>query len=382
MQIRPILTARLVAVLVGLLVLLTFSLEAGPPGASATSVGKVYWIDVGPGADKILRSNLDGSQVEELVSEEMGGQLVDIPALAVDSEHGRIYWTNPLLGEIRRAGLDGSGVNVVVTLTDLPGGLAVDPAGGKLYWGSGTSVISSGKIERSDLDGSNRDEIVSTSALSYGVAVHIDGGHIYWGELHEVWRASLDGTNPEFLFNGPPLPGLIVFPFISDLEVADGPDVYWTVEHPAVEVCGGPTTGCFITDEVNAIARKLAGSPTEKLGQVGSFGTAGIAVDEDEGSLYSGFLGGITKSNLKLTAPVQIAALPAGREARDIELVLAEVSPPVGGVSLDEELRALPGAASPSFESGSGPLVAGATIVGVAALAGTAWWARRRLRMS
>ena len=54
--------------------------------------------------------------------------------------------------------------------------------------------------------------------------------------------------------------------------------------------------------------------------------------------------------------------------------------PPVGGVPLDAELRALPAATAQSSESGSGTPIVAAAVLGAALLAGVAWYGRRRAR--
>ena len=62
-----------------------------------------------------------------------------------------MYWTNwEDTGKIQRANLDGSGVEDLVTSgLDIPRGIALDLAGGKMYWTDwGTE-----KIQRANLDG-------------------------------------------------------------------------------------------------------------------------------------------------------------------------------------------------------------------------------------
>ena len=121
MQIRPILTACRVAVLVSLLALFTFSLETGPPRASADSVGKVYWTDSGTG--KISRANLDGSGAEDLITG------LDSPqGIALDSDGGKMYWTeaSPADFMISRANLDGTGGEFLITGLTSTSGIALE----------------------------------------------------------------------------------------------------------------------------------------------------------------------------------------------------------------------------------------------------------------
>ena len=69
----------------------------------------MYWTDTG--ADKIQRSNLDGSGVEDLVTTGL-----DWPSgIALDVSGGKMYWTDYGTNKIQRSNLDGSGVEDLVT---------------------------------------------------------------------------------------------------------------------------------------------------------------------------------------------------------------------------------------------------------------------------
>ena len=98
-----------------------FGKEVTPPGAGG--VKKMYWTDWG--TDKIQRSNLDGSDVEDLVT----SGLVDPPDIALDVAGGKMYWTDfDLLGgrhKIQRSNLDGSNFENVVTGLYSPRGIAL-----------------------------------------------------------------------------------------------------------------------------------------------------------------------------------------------------------------------------------------------------------------
>ena len=168
----------------------------GPDGLSLDLAGgKLYWAD--SGTNKIQRANLDGSGIEDLATDQ------NLPfGLALDVSGGKMYWTNRYPGQIQRANLDGSGVEELVTTTvALPGALALDVAGGKMYW---TSVVLGGqnKIQRADLNGSNVEDLV-TSGLSspFGLALDVAGGKIYWTDrgTDKIQRADLNGANVEDL---------------------------------------------------------------------------------------------------------------------------------------------------------------------------------------
>ena len=119
--------------------------------------------------------------------------------IAVDPAGGKIYWTNPGADKVQRADLDGSNLEDLVTSgLSSPNGIALDVAGGKVYWTDrGTD-----KIQRADLNGSNVQDLV-TSGLSGPNGLDLDtaGGKIYWtdAETNKLQRANLDGSGVEDL---------------------------------------------------------------------------------------------------------------------------------------------------------------------------------------
>lgn len=115
--------------------------------------GKMYICDHGD--HLVQRANLDGSGVETLVSGLFALELaLDLPA-------GKMYFLvnpegNPGVKGIYRAGLDGSNVEVVIGGMDYPVGLALDLQQGKMYWSEGML----GKIRRANLDGTALEDVV------------------------------------------------------------------------------------------------------------------------------------------------------------------------------------------------------------------------------
>ena len=116
------------------------------------SGGKIYWADRGA-VDKIQRSNLDGTGVEDLVTT----GLIGPQGIAVDASGGKIYWTNLGTDKIQRSNLDGTGVEDLVTGLSSPEGIAVYGAGGKIYW----TNLGTDKIQRSNLDGTGVEDLVT-----------------------------------------------------------------------------------------------------------------------------------------------------------------------------------------------------------------------------
>jgi sugar lactone lactonase YvrE len=70
-----------------------------------------------------------------------------------------MYWTESATSKIQRAKLDGSGVEDLVSQgLKIPWGIALDVVGGMLYW----TDAGSNKIQRAKLDGSGVEDLVIT----------------------------------------------------------------------------------------------------------------------------------------------------------------------------------------------------------------------------
>ena len=153
--------------------------------------GKIYWAD-GSG-QKIKRANIDGSQVQDIVTG-LGG----IDGFALDASRGKMYWTERSANKIRRANTDGSQAQDVVTGLDEPIEVALDVSGGKIYWVD----YNAGKIQRANLDGSQKQDLVSAS-VPHGIALDVSGDKLYWVENNgSVHRSNLDGSQKQALITG------------------------------------------------------------------------------------------------------------------------------------------------------------------------------------
>ena len=75
------------------------------------------------GTAKIQRANLDGSQVEDLITTGLSRP----EGLALDGGRGKMYWTDWSTAKIQRANLDGSQVeDLITTGLGAPLGIALD----------------------------------------------------------------------------------------------------------------------------------------------------------------------------------------------------------------------------------------------------------------
>ena len=177
--------------------LITTGLSA-PEGIALDLVrGKMYWADWGYGANKIQRANLDGSNVEDLITTGLRGP----EDIALDLERGKMYWTDSDTDKIQRANLDGSQVEDLITGVIALDGIALDLVRGKIYW----TDWSTRKIQRANLDGSNVEDFITTRVRAPdGIALDLVRGKIYWTDWtkegpDKIQRANLDGSQAEDL---------------------------------------------------------------------------------------------------------------------------------------------------------------------------------------
>jgi Low-density lipoprotein receptor repeat class B/Secretion system C-terminal sorting domain len=153
----------------------------------------IFWLD--NGTKTIMRSDINGSNVIKLFEFE----LINLNRIKVDEQHGKIYWTEwgdgAPFGKIIRANLDGTGREELIKIKNaFIQGIALDIPGGKMYWTDSAFNV----IQKSNLDGSNIEDII-TSGLSAPNSIDIDLNKkkIYWSELgnKSIKSANLDGTN-------------------------------------------------------------------------------------------------------------------------------------------------------------------------------------------
>ena len=158
--------------------------------------GKMYWTS----SDGIWSANLDGTEVKTL-NTDWGAS--GSRGIALDIAGGKMYWANDWTSTIRRANLDGSGVETLVSGLESPQGIALDIAGGKMYWADEDWGGTGGTIQRANLDGTNIEILVSGLESPQGIALYVANNKLYWtqswGPYKGVNVANLDGTNIETL---------------------------------------------------------------------------------------------------------------------------------------------------------------------------------------
>lgn len=138
-----------------------------------TGGDKIYWSNVDRKAKsgKIQRANLDGSNLEDIVTGLRGPH-----SIALDMRGRKIYWTADG-HKIQRANLDGNNVeNVVIGLADVSD-LALDVAAGKIYWTARDPDTATYKIQRANLNTSRVKDVITGLGYVWGIALYSPGAY-------------------------------------------------------------------------------------------------------------------------------------------------------------------------------------------------------------
>ncbi|MBT1688985.1 DUF5050 domain-containing protein [Dawidia soli] len=187
---------------------LNISEKEGPGLAYDAEHQKIYFSDFyETGAGKIWSVNLDGTDLKVIID-----GLYDPYQIALDIENGKIYWAedwfNEDTGHIGRANLDGTDREYVV---DVPDGrlyaVAVDTQHDKLYYNDWQNE----ELYRANLDGSDATPILS-GVYGYAIQVDAENDKIYFEDDATLYRANLDGSNVEPVNEG----GSLIYGIVVD----------------------------------------------------------------------------------------------------------------------------------------------------------------------
>ena len=182
--------------------------------------GRLYWCD--REGMRVMRANLDGSQVETLVATGRGDkdrldQTRWCVGITVDPKLRKLYWTqkgpdNAGLGRIFRANIDipqGEGptnrsdIEMLFDRLPEPIDLELDLANRVLYWTDRGDPPRGNTVNRVPVDGKAMPEIVVTHLMEgIGIALDVPGNRMFVTDLAgSVYCSNLDGKNPRnFLF--------------------------------------------------------------------------------------------------------------------------------------------------------------------------------------
>ncbi len=167
---------------------------------------RIYWAD----QDQVWRANLDGSGAELVFS--IGGTAF-IQDLTLDPVGGYVYasdFSGMGQGQLLRATLDGEDLTVLRDgIEDGPVGLAVDSAGGRVYWTTFDIFDGTGSVNWTSLDGATWDTLWTGDDNFDDLVIDAEHGMLYWTAIDvlsntgNIQRMAFDGSAHEvFSYDG------------------------------------------------------------------------------------------------------------------------------------------------------------------------------------
>jgi sugar lactone lactonase YvrE len=185
--------------------------------------GKLYWCD--REGMRVMRANLDGSNIETLVDTSEGDPRPGPDArkwcvgIAVDAVGGKFYWTqkgddNAGQGRIFRANIELTRGRTPANRQDIellydnlpePIDLDLDVAPRVMYWTDRGDPPRGNTVNRAPMDpapGNRKDPEILFSHLMEGIGLALDlkGGRMFFTDLAgTVYSANLDGSNKKTL---------------------------------------------------------------------------------------------------------------------------------------------------------------------------------------
>lgn len=158
--------------------------------------GKIYWADNG---GTVSRANLDGTNVEDLVTTSDFPDAQYRSNVALDPENNKMYFIDYWNENVYVANMDGSNASVLI-----PGvygyGVLVDTKHDKIYFDDQNSD----EFRRADLNGTNIEMVDDVVTRIYGIAIDYEKDKLYWSgaSAGEINSSNLDGSNKETLKSG------------------------------------------------------------------------------------------------------------------------------------------------------------------------------------
>ncbi len=145
--------------------------------------GRLYWIetDLDTSQSKIKRANLNGSDIENVVTD-----LQAAGDITLDLRNRQMYWIANFSSIIQRSNLDGSNIENIITGFNLPPG------------GGGMAIkCFNGKCEGKATPKGGNPIVIPHEKLIAPICIAIDENKIYWGNNHlDIFQSSnFDGTN-------------------------------------------------------------------------------------------------------------------------------------------------------------------------------------------
>ena len=202
--------------------------RCGKNGIAVDVVSSRVFIGEGtPGAEAVVRTNFDGTGRTVLTRTGFPGQV------ALDLANGHVYSANadsspgPL--GINRQNLDGTGFTNILPLgfSDRARGIALDLSAGHIYFTENDlSSTSGGSVRRVNFDGTGPVTLVPGLNFPHDIALDLAGGELYFTDVRNglIQRANLDGSSVTTLVSGINQPHGIALEII-DCQPVEDPDV-------------------------------------------------------------------------------------------------------------------------------------------------------------
>jgi len=176
----------------------------------------IYWSEVILGL--IRRVSLDnhsnGSVIETVVT-----GLYRPEQIAVDWVNRKLYWTDYGKGVIKRSDLNGSNIEVLVNVEIIPRAMVVDPFHKTIYW---INYKPPRSIEKLSTNGLYKQSLVNVANPS-GLTIDYDNNLLYWTDDHvnQLMSCDLGGHNMKVL----PVSILVTQPYAVTVFQSN---LYWT----------------------------------------------------------------------------------------------------------------------------------------------------------
>ena len=198
-----------------------------PPGTSdtprTTEISPVVQVNA---ANRPPMLWVDGGSIYALVGKDVQKFVPSVDnAVNIAVGGNKVYWTemtSESSGTINSANLDGTGVKELKSIMAVPMGIAVDPAGSKLYW-----TNSRGRIQSANLDGDPKITNVLQN-LPGPMDIALNRGIVYWTQYDAAAGAGSVGIVnptargvPKTISTGADSPGSLVI---------GGGKIYWTAK--------------------------------------------------------------------------------------------------------------------------------------------------------
>lgn len=164
----------------------------------------IYWTQETYGNARVRKATKTGTLLADSVA---GRNAYSRPQAAdYDPEHNLLYWAGGAFSgaDIFHSDRNLAAQDSIGNKSSAFRGIALDVAGGKMYWTS-TNMVTGPKISRSDLDGLHPETLIdfysfhtASESLSApkGIALDIPDGKMYWTDDggNRIRRANLDGS--------------------------------------------------------------------------------------------------------------------------------------------------------------------------------------------